>query len=61
MQNNISGLTCERCSKAAAREIICADCISELLEMHDHRISWKMALDIEREEKEGEALSIQIQ
>jgi len=32
-----------------------------LLELHDHRISWRMALDIEREEREGESISIEIQ
>jgi len=61
MKESGSGQLCERCRKTAAREIICSACISELLEEHEHRIGWRMALEIEREEREGENLSIQIQ
>ncbi len=61
MKESGSGQLCERCRKVAAREIICSECISELLEAHDHKIGWRMALEIEREEREGKNLSIQIQ
>ncbi|MGF1584468.1 MAG: hypothetical protein ACFCUM_04040 [Bacteroidales bacterium] len=50
---------CSRCRKASTgKEEICPQCISELLEIHDHVIGWKMALEIEREETEGENLFI---
>lgn len=56
-----NGQHCPRCERMDALEEICSVCVSELLELHDHRISWRMALEIEREEKEGENISIQIQ
>ncbi len=52
---------CSRCRKTNTREEICSRCISELLELHDHRIGWKMALEIEREERDGENISIETQ
>jgi len=61
MNGSITGHLCSRCRKSIAREEICSMCIGDLLELHDHRIGWKMALEIEKEEKEGENLSIEIQ
>lgn len=52
---------CSRCRKNIATEEICPTCISELLELHNYRIGWAMALEIEREEREGENISIEIQ
>jgi hypothetical protein len=53
---------CSRCRRVySGKEEICTKCISELLEIHDHLIGWKMALEIEREEAEGKNLSIEIQ
>jgi predicted amidophosphoribosyltransferase len=52
---------CSRCKKSTSKEVICSGCISELLELHDYRISWKMALEIEKEESEGEDIVIEIQ
>lgn len=61
MDNKISGYICSRCNKNRSIEEICNNCISELLELYNHRIGWKMALQIEREEKEGENMFIEIQ
>jgi hypothetical protein len=52
---------CSRCRKGLAKEEICTGCISELLDLHDHRIGWKVALEIENEEREGQDISIEIQ
>jgi len=61
MNKSKTGHICSRCRKSIAKEEICSGCICDLLELHDHRISWRMALDIEREEREGEGISIEIQ
>lgn len=61
MNKSNTGYFCSRCKKNKSTEEICANCISELLELHNHRISWKMALEIEREEREGENIFIEIQ
>jgi len=61
MNGSITGHLCSRWRKSIAREEICSMSIGDLLELHDHRIGWKMALEIEKEEKEGENLSIEIQ
>lgn len=61
MDKNQSGQLCIRCRKNKALEEICSRCIGELLELHNHRISWKMAFEIEKEEREGENIFIEIQ
>ncbi len=61
MDKNQSDHLCKRCRKINAQEEICSGCIGELLEQHDHRISWKMAFEIEKEEREGENIFIEIQ
>ncbi|MFO7923829.1 MAG: hypothetical protein R6U58_09080 [Bacteroidales bacterium] len=61
MNKNKAGHLCSRCKNNIAIEEICTACISELLDSHDHRIGWKMALEIEKEEREGEDISIEIQ
>ena len=61
MKKGKTGNLCSRCRKEIDDEEICSGCKSELLELYDHRISWRMALDIEREEREGENMIIEIQ
>jgi predicted amidophosphoribosyltransferase len=53
---------CSRCRKSATgKEEICSRCIGDLLDIHDHLIGWKLALEIEREEAEVRNFSIEIQ
>jgi predicted amidophosphoribosyltransferase len=61
MNKGKTGHICSRCRKSIAKEEICSGCKSDLLELYDHRISWRMALDIEREEREGENIFIEVQ
>jgi hypothetical protein len=53
--------TCSRCLSWPAKEEICTECIGELLELHNYRIGWKVALEIENEERDGRNISIEIQ
>lgn len=61
MNKNEADQLCTRCKNRIAKEKICSGCISELLDLHDHRIGWKVALEIEKEEKDGENIFIEIQ
>ncbi|MFP4366840.1 MAG: hypothetical protein ACLFQA_07075 [Bacteroidales bacterium] len=61
MDENKADQLCPRCKNHIAKEEICPGCISELLDLHDHRIGWKVALEIEKEEKDGENIFIEIQ
>jgi hypothetical protein len=61
MNKIIEGQLCSRCFRPGAREEICSFCISELLETYDHEIGWKIALEIEKEQRELKKLTIEIQ
>jgi hypothetical protein len=61
MDKIIKAQFCSRCCQPGTTEEICPGCISELLETYDYNIGWKMALEIEKEQKELKNLTIEIQ
>ena len=60
MDTGKTSKNCSRCLTWPAQEEICAECIGELLELHNYRIDWKVALEIENEERDGRNISIEI-
>jgi uncharacterized paraquat-inducible protein A len=48
---------CPRCRNSMLKkELLCSKCKSELMVLHNHRISWELAYEIEKEEENVRSL-----
>jgi ribosomal protein L37E len=53
MRDSDDLITCRRCEDqdADVHDGICLSCQGELLDMHEHQISWRTAWELEKQEK----------